>query len=177
MNNASQNGSEGQREETLSQPVNDTINKSSPEKCAVHPEVDPTPHLSSGEASGKASLLECKTETAPTLNDYQANDLVLHSQVYNNSEITSCDGSELVESPFKELTESVMSSALEDCKVANNTVVFETPENGEIPRDVLPGVCEISRPISQPATLEHLAEFRRGIEITKRVFVINIDDN
>ena len=97
MNNASQNGSEGQREETLSQPVNDTINKSSPEKCAMHPEVDPTSHLSSGEVSGKASLLECKTETAPTPSDYKANELVLHSQVYNNSEITSCDGSELAE--------------------------------------------------------------------------------
>ena len=44
MNNASQNGSEEQREETLSQPVNDAVNKSGPEKCAMHPEVD----LSSG---------------------------------------------------------------------------------------------------------------------------------
>ena len=70
-----------------------------------------------------------------------------------------------------------MSPALEDCKVENNTVVFETPEKGEIPRDVLPGVCEVSKPRSQPATLEHLAEFKPGTEITKRVCVINIDDN
>ena len=56
MNTASQNGSEEQREETLLQPVNDALNKSSPEKCAMHPEVD----LSSGEVSGKASLWSIK---------------------------------------------------------------------------------------------------------------------
>ena len=83
MNNASQNGSKEQREESLSQPVNDTINKSSPEKCATHPEADQTPRLSPSEVSDKASLLECETETAPsqqtTHSDYQANELVLHS--------------------------------------------------------------------------------------------------
>ena len=97
--------------------------------------------------------------------------------MYNNSKIKSCNASELAESPFKKFTESVMSPALEECKVENDTVVFETPEKGEIPRNILLGVCEVSKPRSQPATLEHLAEFRPGIEITKQVCVINIDDN
>ena len=177
MNNASQNGSEEQRQETLSQPANDAVNKSSPEKCAMHPEVD----LSSGEVSGKPSLLEYKTETAPSQqtapSDYQANELLLHSQVYNNSEVTLCEGTELAESLCKKFTESVMSPTSEDCKVANDTIVFETPEKGQIPGNVLPGACEVSKARSQPATLEHLAEFKPGIKITKRVRVIYIDDN
>ena len=97
----------------------------------MHPEVN----LSSGELSGKPSLLEYKTETAPSQqtapSDYQANELLLHSQVYNNSEITSCEGIELAESPCKTFTESVMSPTSEDCTVANDTIVFETPEKGE----------------------------------------------
>ena len=97
--------------------------------------------------------------------------------MYNNSEITSCEGIELAESPCKKFTESVMSPTSEDCKVANDTIVFETLEKGEIPGNVLPGVCEVSKARSQPATLKHLAEFKPGIEITKRVCVINIDDN
>ena len=97
--------------------------------------------------------------------------------MYNNSEITSCEGIELAESPCKKFTKSVMSPTSEDCKVANDTIVFETPEKGEIPGNVLPGVCEFSKARSQPATLEHLAELKPGVEITKRVCVINIDDN
>ena len=61
-----------------------------------------------------------------------------------------------------------MSPALEECKVENDTVVFGTPEKGEIPGNLLPGVCEVSKPKRQPATLEHLAEFKPGIEILNK---------
>ena len=70
-----------------------------------------------------------------------------------------------------------MSPTSEDCKVANDTIVFESPEKEQIPGNVLPGGCEVSKARSQPATLEHLAEFKPVIEITKRVRVINIDEN
>ena len=85
----------------------------------------------------------------------------------------SCNAGELAESPFKKLTEFAFEL---ECKVENDTVVFETPEKGEIPSKILPGVCEVSKPRSQPTTLENLAEFKPGIEITKQVCVINIDD-